>query len=133
MPLKAYVSNTVSIGMISLKLLRLTMALNLQNYLSWKIFPKPWFIMLILILLVTKELLKDIMILFAVSFLKATISITILSNKSLILKLGAIHCQERYWLIIHQMKSLKENWIKSIKQLNQKCSIYYCNLQKFYL
>ncbi|MCT3416367.1 hypothetical protein, partial [Lactobacillus helveticus] len=30
----------------------------------------------------------------------------------------------------HQMKSLKENWIKSIKQLNQKCSIYYCNLRK---
>ncbi|MCT3432529.1 hypothetical protein EFQ38_09395, partial [Lactobacillus helveticus] len=30
---------------------------------------------------------------------------------------------------IHQMKSLKENWIKSIKQLNQKCSIYYCNLR----
>ena len=27
------------------------------------------------------------------------------------------------------MKSLKENWIKSIKQLNQKCSIYYCNLR----
>ena len=30
------------------------------------------------------------------------------------------------------MKSLKENWIKSIKQLNQKCSIYYCNLRKYF-
>ena len=69
------------------------------------------------------------MALFADSFLKVTISITILSNKSLTLKLGVIPCQERYWLIIHQMKSLKENWIKSIKQLNQKCSIYYCNLR----
>ena len=36
---------------------------------------------------------------------------------------------KKYWHIIHQMKSLKENWIISIKQL--KCSIYYCNLRKF--
>lgn len=45
------------------------------------------------------------------------------------LKPGAIRYQEKYWHIIHQMKSLKKNWIISIKQL--KCSIYYCNLQNF--
>src|SRR5699024_10133489 len=72
------------------------------------------------------------MALFADSFLKVTIFITTLSNKSLTLKLGAIHCQERSWLIIHQMKSLKENWIASIKQPKQKCSRYYCNLRKSY-
>mgnify|MGYP003484119367 CR=1 FL=1 len=43
------------------------------------------------------------------------------------LKPGAIRYQEKYWHIIHQMKSLKENWIISIKQL--KCSSYYCNLR----
>src|SRR5699024_5853956 len=107
MPLKICASNTASIGTISLKLLRLIMVLNLRIYLSWKIFPNHLFIMLILILLVIKELLKDIMVLFADSFLKVTIFITTLSNKSLTLKLGAIHCQERSWLIIHQMKSLK--------------------------
>ena len=47
------------------------------------------------------------------------------------LKPGAIRYQEKYWHIIHQMKSLKENWIISIKQL--KCSIYYCNLRIFFL
>ena len=55
-------------------------------------------------------------------------SITILFRKSLTLKPGAIRYQEKYWHIIHQMKSLKENWIISIKQL--KCSIYYCNLRQ---
>ena len=40
---------------------------------------------------------------------KGDLFITTLSNKSLTLKLGAIHCQERSWLIIHQMKFLKEN------------------------
>ena len=48
-------------------------------------------------------------------------------QESLTLKPGAIRYQEKYWHIIHQMKSLKENWIISIKQL--KCSIYYCNLR----
>ena len=65
---------------------------------------------------------------FADSFLRVITSITILFGKSLTLKPGAIHYQEKYWHIIHQMKSLKENWIISIKQL--KCSIYYCNLRE---
>ena len=64
---------------------------------------------------------------FADSFLRVITSITILFRKSLTLKPGAIRYQEKYWHIIHQMKSLKENWIISIKQL--KCSIYYCNLR----
>ena len=71
---------------------------------------------------------KDIMGSFADSFLRVITSITILFRKSLTLKPGAIRYQEKYWHIIHQMKSLKENWIISIKQL--KCSIYYCNLRK---
>ena len=72
--------------------------------------------------------MKDIMGSFADSFLRVITSITILFRKSLTLKPGAIRYQEKYWHIIHQMKSLKENWIISIKQL--KCSIYYCNLRK---
>ncbi len=79
------------------------------------------------ILLAIKALLKDIMGSFADSFLRVITSITILFRKSLTLKPGAIRYQEKYWHIIHQMKSLKENWIISIKQL--KCSIYYCNLR----
>ena len=82
------------------------------------------------ILLAIKALLKDIMGSFADSFLKVITSITILFRKSLTLKPGTIRYQEKYWHIIHQMKSLKENWIISIKQL--KCSIYYCNLRPKY-
>ena len=31
------------------------------------------------------------------------------------------------------MRSLKEKWIKSIKQPKQKCSSYYFNLRKYYV
>ena len=82
------------------------------------------------ILLAIKALLKDIMGSFADSFLRVITSITILFRKSLTLKPGAIRYQEKYWHIIHQMKSLKENWIIFIKQL--KCSSYYCNLRFYY-
>ncbi len=61
------------------------------------------------ILLVIRELWKGTMALFADSFLKESTSITILSNRSLILKPGAIHYQERSWHTTHQMKSSKEN------------------------
>ena len=63
------------------------------------------------ILLTIKALLKDIMGSFADLFLRVITSITILFRKSLTLKPGAIRYQEKYWHIIHQMKSLKENWI----------------------